>query len=1133
MSGEGHEGAGAVGSGRDLRALVGELSVGRVVDALSSYRLSVALLAGLLLLTWLGTLYQVRHGLWEAQKLYFESFVVLQRPVDVWVAADPPRWLETLPFAIPLPGGMTLMGLLGINLVFGGFVRIVRRMGQGPVFVRRLGVLVVHFGIAILLAASIVRHQTAVEGSLTLFEGQSSTTYHSFHEWEIAVRRQIGDGEVEELLIPGEMFLYAQRKRVFTSDALPFELVVEHAERNAEVRSAGGQMPEGGTPGVGGEGFLLVGKAVESANEQNRAGAVVSLRSDDAALDGRRAVVHALDRGPWTIDAGSDAWGIEIRKKTYPLPFRIRLDDFEAEMYPGTRKPKSFRSRVAVFEPGGDPAGRKVLIQMNEPLRVDGLVVYQSSWGPQGAAPGAPLFSGFQVVENVTDQWPLWGCIVIALGMTLVFGQALLRFMWRETRARAAAVAGAAPAASLLVLLASGGALTAQMPAGHPPVPGAMAQPAIQASGEPTVTRTTRWSDRAVELFRKLPLQSDGRIKPFHTEVSYLLLRLNGRRSFTVPDEPVYGEIAGERLDSTGWAMDALFFPEQADDYRVFLVQTSEVLDAIGIEHDERKKRDRYSFDELRPGFSELFRLAQRYDAIDAKQRTGLQEQVVGLARNVTDYDRLVRSFDPARIVFRTDDLGDDSRAALANGAPAVSFSFLMARFPLFRARFDELSRASESDLDDVAKADRAALSRILSRADGLGSTQPLLRWIPPADPGEREWCGAAELVHVLGRGRTTVDPEPVLQLLDLHEAMLRSRSQPDEFLSELETLDRRLEAWLVARGEGSRRAMEVDYLRADYKYRALLLFGAAFVLVTVSWLRPTSRWLAVPPWILTAVGCAVVVQDIVVRCIVRQRPPISTLFDTILFIAAGAVLASLLLEVLFRRRVFLSLGAVLGFVGMFLAARFEITEGRDTMPTLIAVLDTNFWLATHVTIINLGYAGTLLAGFIAHVFLIGQLLGMRAKDPSFFRGLGRATYGTLCFATLFTTVGTILGGIWANDSWGRFWGWDPKENGAMMIVLWCLVILHARLGNMVKDHGIAMLATAGNIIVVFSWFHTNLLGVGLHSYGFASGLATAVWSFYGLELLVLAIGHLGFIRYRRTTGASVGPVPPTIPATT
>src|SRR5206468_6336177 len=110
--------------------------------------------------------------------------------------------------------------------------------------------------------------------------------------------------------------------------------------------------------------------------------------------------------------------------------------------------------------------------------------------------------------------------------------------------------------------------------------------------------------------------------------------------------------------------------------------------------------------------------------------------------------------------------------------------------------------------------------------------------------------------------------------------------------------------------------------------------------------------------------------------------------------------------------------------------------------------------------------------------------------DRPAMKKLSDAIYGAVCFATLFSFVGTVLGGIWADQSWGRFWGWDPKENGALMIVIWNALILHARWGGLIKVRGMAVLALVGNVVTIWSWFGTNQLGVGLHAYGFRSGMA-------------------------------------------
>jgi hypothetical protein len=124
---------------------------------------------------------------------------------------------------------------------------------------------------------------------------------------------------------------------------------------------------------------------------------------------------------------------------------------------------------------------------------------------------------------------------------------------------------------------------------------------------------------------------------------------------------------------------------------------------------------------------------------------------------------------------------------------------------------------------------------------------------------------------------------------------------------------------------------------------------------------------------------------------------------------------------------------------------------------------------------------------------------------PDLGKVLSKMVYGIVCFATLFSFVGTVLGGIWADQSWGRFWGWDPKENGALLIVLWNAVILHARWGGLVRDRGLMNLAVFGNVVTSFSWFGVNMLGIGLHAYGFMD--AAFVWLMLFIVTQLLAIG--------------------------
>ncbi len=124
-------------------------------------------------------------------------------------------------------------------------------------------------------------------------------------------------------------------------------------------------------------------------------------------------------------------------------------------------------------------------------------------------------------------------------------------------------------------------------------------------------------------------------------------------------------------------------------------------------------------------------------------------------------------------------------------------------------------------------------------------------------------------------------------------------------------------------------------------------------------------------------------------------------------------------------------------------------------------------------------------------------------------RILDSMIYGSICFAAVFSLVGTVLGGLWADDSWGRFWGWDPKENGALIIVLWTVLVLHARWSRLVEQRGMAILAVGGNIVTSWSWFGVNELGVGLHAYGSAEGVGRSLLIFWMTQLVVIGLALL------------------------
>jgi ABC-type transport system involved in cytochrome c biogenesis permease subunit len=232
----------------------------------------------------------------------------------------------------------------------------------------------------------------------------------------------------------------------------------------------------------------------------------------------------------------------------------------------------------------------------------------------------------------------------------------------------------------------------------------------------------------------------------------------------------------------------------------------------------------------------------------------------------------------------------------------------------------------------------------------------------------------------------------------------------------------------------------------------------------------------------LVALACVIHTAGLAFRIYLEGRPPVTNLYSSAVFIGWGAVILGLFLERFFPLALGVLAASAVGFVTQIIAHNLSL--GGDTMEMLRAVLDTNFWLATHVITVTLGYSATFFAGLLAVLYVV---LGFFTRNLTEEQGrnLTRMVYGIICFATLFSFIGTVLGGIWADQSWGRFWGWDPKENGALLIVIWNAIYLHARWGGLTQERGLMAIAIFGNLVTAWSWFGVNMLGVGLHSYGF------------------------------------------------
>ena len=607
---------------------------------------------------------------------------------------------------------------------------------------------------------------------------------------------------------------------------------------------------------------------------------------------------------------------------------------------------------------------------------------------------------------------------------------------------------------------------------------------------EGTIEVTHTWDQQSLALLSSVPIQDGGRVKPLDTFARFTLLKLNGKRSYTTD--------AGDRVDSLTWLLNVLFFPEDADRFHHFCVDNSEVLVALGLKVD--KPRARYSYEEISAGLDKLFELAQHFSLIEDRERDPLQRMTINLATNVRDYEALSHALDFARHQIRLE-MTSPLIAYFPDGNVRASDCLLLGN------QFAQLiqGRMPESTvLDAEAKDSFRRLHESLMRSRSLALT-------PPTDRLVSGWYTPSALT-TLAIAKSQLPATEILSIEALQE-LTDATDDATAFRAAAMKLRDAVVPAAESRGEYARVQLEVTYYGLNLLFWSQWLFVLSFVVLAITWLLPRRSWLERIHSFLVVVPWLLLVAAIILRCIIRGRPPVSTLYESILFVTAVFVVVAMFLERVNRQRVAMALATLAGTAGLFLAYKHETTGGNDTMPSLVAVLDTNFWLSTHVTTVTTGYAAGLLAGFLGCVYIISQLFRVRSSDKSYSKSLSRMIYGTVCFGLVFSFVGTVLGGIWANYSWGRFWGWDPKENGALLIVLCNLGILHARLGGIIQELGLAMGAVFCGMVVAFSWWGVNLLGVGLHSYGFTSGVWNILFWFWMTQTVVLTVGVFLYTR--------------------
>jgi cytochrome c-type biogenesis protein CcsB len=295
---------------------------------------------------------------------------------------------------------------------------------------------------------------------------------------------------------------------------------------------------------------------------------------------------------------------------------------------------------------------------------------------------------------------------------------------------------------------------------------------------------------------------------------------------------------------------------------------------------------------------------------------------------------------------------------------------------------------------------------------------------------------------------------------------------------------------------------LEVAYNHwAPFRFAWVLMLVAGLCVL----LQMGSGWRILYPVGLVsyAAGMVAMLIGFFMRVTISGRAPVTNMYESVVYVGLGVTAIGLILELIYRKRFIAVAAAAVSTVALILADNCPSVLNSSLQP-LQPVLRNNFWLVTHVMTITLSYAAFALAMGIANITL-GYFL-VRSENQPAIEALSRFTYRALQVGVVLLATGTFLGGMWAAYSWGRFWGWDPKEVWALIALLGYLAVLHARFAGWVKHRGLAALATSCFALVIVAWYGVNfVLGAGLHSYGFGGGGKWFMGSLIGAESLYVA----------------------------
>lgn len=984
------------------------------------------------------------------------------------------------------------------QLVKGTFAGVVLLVGCVLVFKKRAGIVLLHAGVGLMMFYEVLVGVAADEAQMHIMEGETVNFARDIRELELAVTKPLNENEDQVTVVPGSVFKeylpdHPQENSFLSHEELPFDIRIDEYIQNAQLKRASGEDQKKVTGGFGKE-FAPepVAAATGTSNservDQPSAYVTISEKGNPENILSKNLLSvqpASMDQGE-TVTVGDQDYQVFLRFKRLYKPYSVYLEDAEQINYEGTTTPRDYSSQIVLQDAETDTT-LDAKIWMNNPLRYGGETFYQSGMFDD---PNGPDSTTLSVVTNTGWMIPYVSCMIVAVGMLAQFLLTLGRFLNRRNREEPAEPVFDEQTPATRATLNdrdSNSTLASWFPV-------AMTLLMVLYLGSQLTVPKPEETELNLYRFGQIPVREQGRLKPLDSVARNTLRALSKKVEFK--------DLNDEKQPAIKFLLD-LMTPiresengeefavgTRADGYEIFYIENLESQQFLDL---EKRKGFLYSFEEIS---------AKPKDKDEAKLYSSKIDKLQAHLQNVSAIQQGEKEGEVSLMDLKLQEVAEKIRIYSQNreGFLPKEIFQLPTEEEFLRNREEAIARIQQ------IQQLRAAYPEYLSRLQAPLLIPAMDLDVEEVDPDQPKYKDDWSYypVSVVESEISEFVNQPVNPLTKQFTTIREAYENNDA-----KKFNRSVAGYLAFLDNSpppgmdkERIAYEAYFNHTSLYYYAAVISIFAFILGLLSWigwsapLRSAAFWVTVFLLVVHTYGLAS-------RIYISGRPPVTNLYSSAIFIGWGAIALGLLLEWLYPIGIAVVISSAMSF-GTLLIAQF-LAIGEDTIGVLQAVLDTQFWLATHVVCITFGYATTFVAGFLGLAYFVrGFLTPTLEKSAS--RDLIRMIYGILCFSIFFSFVGTVLGGLWADDSWGRFWGWDPKENGALIIVLWNALVLHARWGGMVKDRGLACLAMGGNIATGWSWFGVNQLGVGLHSYGFTDGVLYALGVFCVVQLAIITV---------------------------